>query len=112
MMNFMERTAKRFVLIRAGEQTRKYIELIGLDNLQTLVQGDRSLSEIWLKSASPEEKAALKEQLLGIVKMGITPRELWEEMARQSPEIFAIMKYNPAYVDREIENLEAFCQEE
>ncbi len=111
MSDFMARSARNFVLIKAARQIRQEIEKAGLDNLKVLEHAGRSIVGTYLSGCSPNEKATYRRDLNALLQMGVTADMLLEEIARQMPELMPIMVEKEGYKRGEIEKLEAFVKE-
>ena len=108
MSDFMARSARHFVLIKAARRIRQDIEKAGLDNLKLLANAGKSIVGTYLQGCAPQEKAEYRRDLKALVQMGVTPDMLLEEIARQMPEIAPIMQGREDYKKMEIKNLERF----
>ena len=109
-MNFMQRSAKHFVLIKAAKEFRKEIEQAGLDNLKTLADAGVSIVHTYLNGCSPQERAKKKRDLSTLLQMGITPDMVLTEVTRQNPELAPIIEGRESYKQSEIKNLELFLK--
>lgn len=109
-MNFMEKTTKRFALIKAARQIRQEIEKAGLDNLKILVEAGQSIVGTYLQGCSPQEKAAYRRGLNALLQAGITAYMVLEEVGRQMPEIAPIIESKQDYKETEIRELERFLK--
>ena len=111
MSDFMARSARHFILIKAARQIRQELEKAGLDNLKVLANAGQSIVTCYLNGCSPKEKAAYRRDLNTLLRMGVTADMLLEEIARQMPELAPIIKSKQDYKKTEIEKLEAFLKE-
>ena len=110
-MSFMERSARRFVLIKAARELKKEVEKAGVDNLKTLAEAGTSIMGTYLQGCSPSEKAQYRRDLNALLQMDITADMILAELARQMPEIAPIMEGKEGYKRGEVEKLEAFVKE-
>ncbi|MBA7681626.1 hypothetical protein ES703_89966 [subsurface metagenome] len=110
-MNFMQRTAKHYVVIKAARQIKQEIEKAGLDNLEILAKAGKSIVGTYLNGCSAQEKATYRRDLSVLMQMGVTPDMLLEEVARQMPVLRPIIRGKDDYKKREIESLERFLKE-
>ena len=110
MTSFMERSAKHFLVIKAARQIRQEIEKAGIDNLKVLADSGKSIVGTYLQGCSAHEKATIKRDFKAILKMGITPDMIIEELAKQ-PDLAPIMKSKQDYKQTELQNLERFLKE-
>ncbi len=110
MTSFMQRSAKRFLAIKAAREIRQEIEKAGLENLITLCENGISIVTTCLNGCSPQEQAAYRRELNALLQMGVTADMVLEEIARQMPKIAPIMERQSGYKKMEIENLEAFLR--
>ena len=111
MTDFMKRSAKHFLTIKAARQIRQEIEKAGLDNLKILADAGTSVVGTYLNGCSPQEKATYRRDLNVLLQMGVTPDMLLTEIARQMPEIAPIMEGRDDYKKMEIRNLEQILKE-
>jgi len=109
-MNFMQRSAKHFVLIKAAREIRQEIEKASLDNLKILADAGTSIVGTYLNGCSPQDKAQKRRTLNVLLQMGVTPDMVLAELARQMPEIAPILEGRDNYKKIEIENLELFLK--
>lgn len=110
MSDFMQRSAKHFVMIKAARDIKQEIEKAGLDNLKTLADNGISIVGTYLNGCSVEEKARIKRDLNAVLKIGVTPDMLLDEVVRQIPELAPIMGGKEGYKQSEIHNLELFLK--
>ncbi|MBA7558419.1 hypothetical protein ES708_00022 [subsurface metagenome] len=108
MSDFMARSARHFVLIKAARQIRQEIEKAGLDNLKILANAGKSIVGTYLNGCSPSEKKRRKQELSALLQMGVTADMLLEEIAGQMPELAPVMEGKEGYKQSEIKNLELF----
>jgi len=108
----MQSTAKYFILIRAAQDIVNKAKEIGVDNIKTLVDAGRSITDIYLESCSPEKKVQKKREAHTLLEAGITPEELWKEVIRRMPELEPIMKGKDDYIRAEMKKIEAFIKGE
>lgn len=111
-MSFAERTAKRFVAIKAARQLKEEIDKAGLDNLKALAAAGKSILGIYLKGCSPEEKKRLRRDGKALGLLGVTPEMVLTQLAGQKDELSSIMKKNKDYWKNELQNFERFLREE
>jgi len=111
MSDFMARSARNFILIKAARQIRQEIEKAGLDNLKVLANAGISIVGTYLNGCSPSEKATYRRDLNALLQMGVTADKLLGEIARQMPLLAPIMVEKEGYKRAEIEKLEAFAKE-
>ena len=110
-MSFMERSARRFVLIKAARELKKEIEKAGLDNLKILAEAGTSIVGTYLNGCSPQEKARYRGNLNALSQLGVTPEMLFSELTRQMPELSPIIEGKADYKKSEIEKLTLFLKE-
>ena len=110
MTSFMQRSAKRFLVIKAAREIRKDIEQAGLENLKILADAGRSIVGTYLNGCSPQEKARIRRDFSALLQLGVTPDMVLAELARQMPEIAPIMEGREDYMKSEIWELEAFLR--
>lgn len=111
MSDFMARSARHFVLIKAARQIRQELEKAGLDNLKVLANAGISIVGTYLQSCSPQEKATYRRDLNILLQMGVTADMLLDEIAGQMPELAPIIKSKQDYKKNEIEKLTSFVKE-
>jgi len=112
MRDILRSTARYFVLIRAVTDIKNKTKEIGIDNIKTLVEAGRSITEIYLEGISPDKKAQKRREANALLEMGITPEEIWEELIRQMPELAPIIKGKDDYIKSEMKKIEAFVKGE
>ncbi len=110
MTSFMKRSAKHFLTIKAAREIRQEIEKAGLDNLKILAEAGKSIVGTYLNGCNAQEKATYKRDLGTLLKMGVTPDMLLEEIARQMPELAPIIESKQDYKKNEVEKLELFLK--
>lgn len=111
MKDFMARSARHFVLIKAARQIRQELEKAGFDNLKALANAGISIVGTYLQGCSPQEKATYRRDLNTLLQMGVTADMLLDEIAGQMPELAPIIKSKQDYKKSEIQKLEAFLKE-
>ncbi|MBA7601330.1 hypothetical protein ES703_08400 [subsurface metagenome] len=111
-MSFMERSARRFLAIKAARQIKEEIEKAGLDNLKALAEAGKSILGIYLEGCSPEEKKRHRRDGNALRQMGVTPEMVLTELAGQIEELSSIMEKKKDYKKSELRNLEQFLKEE
>ena len=112
MRDILQSTARYFVLIRAATDIVNKAKELGIDNIKALVDAGRSITEIYLSDCPPEKKVEKRRQADALVKMGITPEELWEEVIRRLPELGSIIEGKDDYVKAEMGKIEKFVKGE
>ncbi|MBA7469509.1 hypothetical protein ES705_26278 [subsurface metagenome] len=113
MRSLLDRTAKHFLAIKAARQLREEVEKAGLDNLKILADKGISIIETYLNGCSPEEKATYKQDGNTLLKLGVTPDMVLEELVGQNEELATIMEEGGKdYKQSEISKLKAFLEEE
>lgn len=110
MRNILQSTARYFVLIRAVSDIKNRAMKIGIDNIKTLVEAGRSITEIYLEDSSPDKKIQKRREASALIEMGITPEEIWEELIRQMPELKPIIEGRDDYIKSEMKKIEAFVK--
>ena len=108
MTQFMARSARRFLLIKAAKELIKEIELAGLDNLKFAVENGISIIGPYLQGSSAKRKAEIKMELGYLLSLGVTFDMLLDEVALQMPELAPIMTGKESYRKGEIQKLERF----
>ena len=111
MSDFMARSARHFILIKAARQIRQELEKAGLDNLKVLADAGISIIQTYLQGCSPQEKATYRRDLNALLQMGVTADMLLDEIAGQMPKLAPIIKSKQDYKKTEIEKLEQFVKE-
>ena len=111
MSDFMARSARHFILIKAARQIRQELEKAGLDTLKILADTGQSIVTCYLNGCSPQEKATYRRDLNALLQMGVTADMLLDEIAGQMPELAPIIKSKQDYKKSEIQKLEAFLKE-
>lgn len=110
MRDILQSTARNFLLITAAKDIKNKARQIGIDNIKTLVEDGRSITEIYLKDCSPDKKIQKKREANALLEMGITPEELWKELIRQMPELAPIIEGKDDYIKSEMKKIEAFVK--
>ncbi|MBA7668692.1 hypothetical protein ES703_76807 [subsurface metagenome] len=110
MTGFMERSMRRFLIIKAAREIRKEIEKAGLDNLKILANAGKSIVATYLNGCSPKEKARYRRDLNNLERMGITADEVLDEISRQMPELAPIMREKESYRKSEIAKVMSFLK--
>jgi len=110
--NILQSTARYFVLIKAATDIVNKAKQIGIDDIRTLVDAGRSITEIYLESCTPDKKVQKRREASMLLEMGITPEELWEEVIRRLPELEPIIKGKDDYIRAEMKKIEAFVKGE
>jgi len=110
MRDILRSTARYFVLIRAVTDIKNKAKEIGIDNVKTLVEAGRSITEIYLNDCPPDKKAQKRREANALLEMGITPEEIWKELIRQMPELVPIIEGKDDYVKSEMKKIEAFVK--
>ena len=108
----LQSTARYFVLITAAKDIVNKAKEIGIDDIKTLVEAGRSITEIYIDSISPDKKVAKRQQAKALIEMGITPEEVWEEVTRRMPELEPIIKGKDDYMRAEMKKIEEFLKGE
>ena len=111
MTSFTQRTARHFVVIKAARQLRGELEKAGLDNLRAIADAGKSIIGIYLNGCSPEEKKRFRRDTNILLKLGVTPEMVLDELIGQNKELSAIMEKKKDYKKGELRNLEAFLKE-
>ena len=112
MRDIIQSTARYFVLIRAVTDIKNKARGIGIDNIKTLVEDGRSITDIYFEDCSPDKKAQKRREANALIEMGITPEEIWEELIRQMPELKPIIEGKDEYIKSEMKKIEAFVKGE
>jgi len=110
-MSFMQRSARRFALIKAARELRKEIEKAGLEDLKILAEAGTSIVGTYLNGCSAQEKAQYRRDLNTLLQLGVTSEMLFSEMTRQMPELSPIIEGKEDYKKSEIEKLTLFLKE-
>lgn len=110
MTDFMQRSAKHFLVIKAAREVKKEIEKAGVDNLTVLAESGRSIVSIYFNGCSAQEKATYRRDLNALLQMSVTPDMLLDELVRQMPELAPIMEGKESYKKSEVKNLELFLK--
>jgi len=108
----LQSTGRYFVLIRAATDIVNKAKEIGVDNIRTLVDAGRSITEIYLESCSPDKKVQKRREAHMLLEVGITPEELWKEVIRRMPELKPIIEGKDDYIQAEMKKIEAFVKGE
>lgn len=109
-MTFMQRTARNFIVRKAVREIIGEIEKAGLDNLNALADAGKSIVSIYLKGCSPSEQARIRRDFNALLKLGITPDMVLEELTRQLTELAPIIESKVGYKKSEIEKVLAFLR--
>ncbi len=110
--NILQSTAKYFLLIKAAADIKNKAKEIGMDDIRTLVEAGRSITEIYLNGCSEEKKVQKRREATALFQMGVTPEMLWEEVIRQLPELGPILEGKDDYLKSEFKKIEAFVKGE
>ena len=110
--NILQSTVRYFWLIRAATDIVNKAKQIGIDDIKTLVDAGRSITEVYLESCSPDKKVEKRREASMLLEMGITPEELWKEVLRRLPELEPIIKGKDDYIQAEMKKIEAFVKGE
>ncbi len=110
-MSFAERTARHFLVIKAGREIKQEIEKAGLDNLKTLAEAGQSIVRTYLSGCSEKEQARIRRDFSALLQMGITVDTVLSELIRQMTELVPIMEGRDSYRQSEIEQLMSFLKE-
>jgi len=110
MTSFMASSARHFTVIKAAREIKKEIEKAGLDNLKLLCQNGISIVGTYLQGCAPTLQATLRQQFGTMANFGVTPEMVLDEIARQMPEIGAIMEKKPEYRKIEIQKVKEFLK--
>ena len=108
--SILQSTGRYFVLIRAATDIKNKAKEIGIDDIKTLVEAGRSITEVYLESCSPDKKVQKRREAHMLLEVGITPEELWEELIRQMPELAPIIEGKDDYIKSEMKKIEAFVK--
>lgn len=111
MSDFMKRSARHFLAIKAARQLRQEIEKAKVDNLKVLADAGVSIVETYLNGCSPQDRTRIRQDLSTLLQMGVTLDMVLDEVALQMPEIAPIIKNKVAYRKGEIEKLMSFAKE-
>lgn len=112
MRDLLQRTARNFILLRAVTDIKNKAKEIGIDNIKTLVEDGRSITEIYLSDCPPDKKVQKRREANALIEMGITPEEIWKELIRQMPELAPIIEGKDDYIKSEMKKIEAFVKGE
>ena len=104
-------TARYFVLIRAAQDVVNKAREIGIDDIRTLVEAGRSITEIYASSISDAKKVQKRREANTLVEMGITAAEVWQEVLRRMPELGPIVEGKDDYIKSEMQKIEQFVKE-
>ncbi len=104
----LQSTVRYFVLIKAATDIVNKAKQIGIDDIKTLVDAGRSITEIYLESCSPDKKVQKRREAHMLLEVGVTPEELWGEVIRRLPELEPIIKGKNDYIRAEMEKIEEF----
>lgn len=110
MRDLLQRTARNFILIRAVTDIKNKAKEIGIDNIKTLVEAGRSITDIYLEDCTADKKAQKRREANALIEMGITPEEIWKELIRQMPELAPIIEGKDDYIKSEMKKIEAFIK--
>lgn len=110
--NILQSTAKYFLLIKAAADIKNKAREIGMDDIRTLVEAGRSITEIYLEGISAEKKVQKRREATALLQMGVTPEMLWEEVLRQLPELRPIIEGKDEYIKGEMRVIEQFVKGE
>ena len=108
----LQSAVRYFVLIKAATDIVNKAKQIGIDDIKTLVDAGRSITEIYLESCSPDKKVEKRREATMLLEMGVTPEELWREVIRRLPELEPIIKGKNDYIRAEVKKIEEFVKGE
>ena len=111
MTRFMARSARHFLTIRVVREIKQEIEKAGLDDLKAVADAGISVIGTYLNGCSPQEKALYRRDLNTLLGFGVTLEMLFNEVARQMPELNPIIASRQDYKKSEIQNIELFLRE-
>ncbi len=111
-MSLLGSAAKYFAMIKAARDIANMAKKIGIGDLRKLVDGGRSITDVYLESCSPTKKAKLKQDAHTLFEMGITPEMLWDEVTGQMPDLASIIEGKDAYVKTEMQRIKEFLEGE
>lgn len=111
MMDFTQRTARNLLTIKATREIKKEIEKAGLENLQELALAGISIIRTYLKGCSPEEQERIRRDFNSLLQMGVTPDMIFDELARQMPDLAPIIEERKDYKKNEVQNFLTFLRE-
>jgi hypothetical protein len=98
------------MVIKAAREIKKEIEKAGLDNLKLLCEKGVSIVGTYLNGCTPKEQARLRQQFGNLLNFGVTPEMVLDEIARQIPEIGAIIEKRPDYKKVELQKVKEFLR--
>lgn len=110
--NILQSAAKYFLLIKAAADIKNKAKQIGMDDIRTLVEAGRSITELYLNDISADKKEQKRREATALLQMGVTPEMLWEEVIRQMPELAPILEGKDDYLTSEFKKIEAFVKGE
>ena len=106
--SILQSTVRYFVLMKAATDIVNKAKQIGIDDIKTLVDAGRSITEIYLESCSPEKKVQKRREAHMLLEVGVTPEELWKEVIRRLPELEPIIEGKDDYIRAEMKKIEEF----
>ncbi len=109
-MTLLERTARRFLIIKAARRLKGEIEKAGMDNLKTLAENGVSIVGTYLKGCSPKEQAELRRDFNSLIAMGISVEMVLDEVTRQMPELAPIIAGKEGYKKAELQKISEFLK--
>jgi len=110
MTNFMARTARNFMVIKAAREIKEEIEKAGLDNLKLLCGNGVSIVGTYLNGCTPKEQARLRQQFGNLLNFGVTPEMVLDEVTRQIPDLALIIEKRPDYKKTELQKVKEFLK--
>lgn len=109
-MTLLERTARRFLIIKAARRLKGEIEKAGMDNLKILAENGVSIVGTYLKGCSPKEQAELRRDFNSLIAMGISTEMVLDEVTRQMPELAPIMAGKEGFKKAELQKISEFLK--
>lgn len=110
MTNFMARSARCFMVIKAAREITKEIEKAGLDNLKLLCENGVSIVGTYLNGCTPTEQARLRQQFGALLNFAITPEMVLDTVIGQIPELAPIIEERPDYKKSELQKIGEFLK--
>jgi len=110
MTNFMARSARKFMVIKAAREIKTEIEKAGLENLKLLCKNGISIVGTYLNGCTPKEQARLRQQFGALLNFGITPEMVLDEVTGQIAELAPIMEKRPDYRKTELQKVKEFLK--
>lgn len=107
----MSEIARRITVKQLARRIKNRLvkENLNPQHLKALADSGRSIVAIYWSNCSLEEKARLRRSLKNLLRMGITPDIILNEVGRQMPELAPII-FSEAFRKAELQRLDEFLK--